>query len=110
PHAGVFSFRAGRMVEGAGAARADRCGIALVAAFAAALAVIGCASPPENRIAPSPHRAWAVPNTAEYSTLAKATGEARAPTQGGGAPPVDPGKAHELAELIDIAERTNPDT
>jgi outer membrane protein TolC len=30
--------------------------------------------------------------------------------QDGGAPPVDPRKAYELAELIDIAERTNPDT
>jgi len=87
------------------------CGIARVAIFVAGVVVIGCATPPEKRIAPSPERAWAVPNTATYSTIAKANGEAaRIPPQDGGVPPVDPGKAYELAELIDIAERTNPDT
>jgi outer membrane protein len=90
--------------------RAFRCEIGRFAVFAAGLAVLGCASPPENRIAPSPDRAWAVPNTAAYSSAARATADTRASRQGGDVPLVDPTKAYELAELIDIAERTNPDT
>jgi outer membrane protein len=90
--------------------RASGCAIVGIAAFAAGL-VVGCATPPGDRVAPGPERAWAVPNAATYSAVARANGEVgRPPPHGGGAAVVDPVKAYELAEVIDIAERTNPET
>jgi outer membrane protein TolC len=55
-------------------------------------------------IAPTPERAWVVPDTARYAAFAAAGSD------GALAPPIDPDRTYELAELIDIAQRTNPET
>ena len=63
-------------------------------------------------IAPAPDRPWAVPNTASYSAVAAGCAEA-APSpspDAAGPPEVVLGKGLRPAELIDIAQRTNPDT
>ncbi|HTO44553.1 MAG TPA: TolC family protein [Burkholderiales bacterium] len=94
--------------------------------FAAALAVgallSGCATDREVEHAPTPEQSWTVPNTATYSAIAAGNSSASATAaehssaapspgqQGSGPPAIDPNKAYELAELIDIAQRTNPQT
>jgi outer membrane protein TolC len=63
-------------------------------------------------IAPEPDRPWPVPETTRYAA-ASATYSAGMRAGGNGvfeAPSIDPGKVYELAELIDIAERSNPET
>jgi len=70
------------------------------AAALALLASLG-AQAGERPTPPSPDRPWAVPNASRYS--------ARLPA-GGDAPAVEAGKTYELAELIDLAQRTNPET
>jgi outer membrane protein TolC len=52
---------------------------------------------------PAPDRPWQQPNVVTYSTWAKRFGEAQTVE-------VSDTKAYELAELIDIAQRTNPET
>ena len=94
--------------------------------FAAALAaggvLGGCATDSKVEHAPAPEQSWNVPNTATYSAIAAGHSSASATAagvssadrlpgqQGSGTPAVDPDKAYELAELIDIAQRTNPET
>ena len=75
----------------------------------------GCTNmrPAEPVGAPPGHeRAWAVPQTASYAALTAARREAEAanghPAEG--PPAIDPDRAYELAELVDIAERTHPET
>jgi len=81
------------------------------AALAAGIALGGCAANPDAMIAPAPDRSWTVPNTPAYSALAlKPSAVARSPVDGADRPVIDPGRDYELAELIDIAERTNPET
>jgi outer membrane protein len=72
----------------------------------------GCATNREPMFAPAPDRPWTVPNTATYSALASGRAQAvrSSETYAPGPPEVEPGKAYELAELIDFAQRTNPDT
>ncbi len=67
----------------------------------ATVAASGHAGSRDAMIAPGPERPWTVPDTAGYSAI----GRDRA-----GEPAIEPGKAYELAELIDIAQRTNPET
>jgi len=83
---------------------------ALPAALALALALAGCASNHDAMVAPASDRPWIVPNTATYSAFATAEKGANSTNHGDGPPAIDPGKAYELAELIDIAQRTNPET
>jgi len=82
------------------------------AAFGVVLTLSGCATNHDTMVAPAPERPWTVPNTASYSAVAATRAEAdRTPSPDATGPPeVVLGKAYELAELIDIAQRTNPDT
>jgi outer membrane protein TolC len=49
---------------------------------------------------PSPSRPWVAPDLREYTKAVKPTGE----------PLIDPQKRYELVELIDLAQRVNPET
>ena len=84
----------------------------LAVALAAGVVLGGCASDHESMIPPAPERPWVVPDTGRYAALAAGDPEAaRSPGQQGESPPaVDARKTYELAELIDIAERTNPES
>ena len=77
-----------------------------------ALVAGGCATDPDTLIAPAPERPWTVPDASRYSVVA--VGHAEAAQEHGehaaGPPAIEPAKTYELAELIDIAQRTNPDT
>ena len=89
--------------------RSARCALSAVALPLAITA--GCAGNHDAMVAPAPDRPWTVPNTATYSASAVERSKATtSPDHGAGPPAIDPGKAYELAELIDIAQRTNPDT
>jgi outer membrane protein len=70
------------------------------AAALALLASLG-AHAAERATPPTADRPWLVPDAARYSARPAAREEA---------PVIEAGRAYELAELIDIAERTNPDT
>ncbi len=67
----------------------------------ATVAASGYAGSRDAMIAPGPERPWTVPDTAGYSAIGRDRADA---------PAIEPGKAYELAELIDIAQRTNPET
>ena len=89
--------------------RSARCALSAVALPLAITA--GCAGNHDAMVAPAPERPWTVPNTATYSASAvERSKETTSPDHGAGPPAIDPGKAYELAELIDIAQRTNPQT
>jgi outer membrane protein len=69
----------------------------------------GCAAQQPFEISPpSPDRAWKAPNLRRYEAALSETEHARA--HEAPAVPIDSQKAYELSELIDIAERTNPET
>ena len=70
---------------------------ALALAFAASLDV----QAGERLTPPSADRPWAVPNASRYSASPGGAQEA---------PRVEAEKTYELAELIDLAQRTNPET
>ncbi len=53
-----------------------------------------------RQIAPTPSAPWSAPDLRSYTSLLKSTES----------PPVDLQKRYELAELIDIAQRLNPET
>jgi outer membrane protein len=88
--------------------------------FLAALFMAGCAGDGAvvTGVAPNPERSWTVPRTASYTAMAAGHHEGGAghhesgvlSVESMGAPLVDSSHAYELAELIDIAERTNPET
>jgi len=63
------------------------------------------AQKPFENAPPSSDRPWKAPDMAAYSAALSATEHAREPTVA-----VDPRKTYELSELIDIAQRTNPET
>jgi len=71
----------------------------------------GCVNT-ESMIAPAPDREWRVPQTQSYAASAAAGFEPphAAATPAHGPPSIEPDKTYELAQLIDIAERTNPET
>ena len=74
----------------------------VLAYLASSLLLAGCVSLPGG--APSsPSKPWPVPNMASYSAAVRAS-ETQATVE------VSDTKAYELAELIDIAQRTNPET
>jgi len=80
-----------------------------MALVAAGAVMVGCASNPDTMIAPVPQRPWAVPDAAHY--VAAASDEAaHALRTSDGPPQIDPARSYQLAELIDIAQRTNPET
>ena len=82
-----------------------------VSAMAVVIVLGGCAANQDSMVAPAPDRPWVVPNTATYSAYAAAASkEGNSTNHGDGPPAIDAGKAYELAELIDIAQRTNPET
>jgi len=70
-------------------------------AAALALLVSLGAQAGERLTPPTAERPWAVPNTSRYSAR---------PAAGEEAPSIDAGKTYELAELIDLAQRSNPET
>lgn len=69
----------------------------------------GCAARQPFEISPpSPNRPWKAPDLPRYSA---ALAETEHPPAGeAGAVSIDPGKLYELSELIDIAQRSNPET
>ncbi len=69
----------------------------VVATFAAS----AFAGSREAMVASGPERPWLVPDSTRYSAIQPGRGSE---------PAIEPGKAYELAELIDIAQRTNPET
>ena len=73
------------------------------------LLVGGCAAPQPFEISPpSPNRPWKAPDLPRYSA---ALAETEHPSAGeAGAVSIDQGKQYELSELIDIAQRSNPET
>src|SRR5512132_3898808 len=54
----------------------------------------------EAQTSPSPASPWLSPSLREYSKVLKSSE----------ASPIDPQKRYELVELIDLAQRTNPET
>src|SRR6185436_4873752 len=77
-----------------------------VTALAACLA--GVPSLGEDEAPPSAFKPWYPPELGAYE---KALAESVAgPTTGASGIEIDPGKVYDLQELIDIAERTNPQT
>src|SRR5258708_1838429 len=89
------------------------------AGLAQSLAVLGLIVPAFGNCAdvssgapPAPDRTWQQPNAVTYSTWAKRFDEAQTPAAGLAQKMVDvsENKPYELAELIDIAQRTNPET
>jgi len=90
--------------------RSARCAVA-AAVLAAGITSHGYGAGPEGMLPSSPERPWIVPNTATYSSFAAGHSAAgRSTGEHAGGPAIDPGRAYELAELIDIAQRTNPET
>src|SRR5262249_15030811 len=66
----------------------------------------GCAAlKPFENAPPSSVRPWKAPELAAYSAALSETEHAHEPTMS-----IDPKKSYELSELIDIAQRTNPET
>src|SRR5262249_7096316 len=60
---------------------------------------------PYENAPPTSARPWSAPETPAYSAALTETEHAHPPTV-----PVEPGKTYVLSELIDIAQRTNPET
>ena len=96
----------------AGAQPISRWTAPAAAALGVVLMVNGCATHRDDMVAPAPDRPWTVPNTTSYSALAAGRAQAASASSldAAGPPEIVPGKAYELAELIDIAQRTNPET
>ena len=61
---------------------------------------------PFDNAPPSPARPWKAPELSAYSAALSRPEKAREP----GSVSIDPGKTYGLGELIDIAQRTNPET
>ena len=67
----------------------------------------GCAAlRPFENAPPSSARPWKAPDIPEYSAALSESERAREP----GTVSIDPAKTYELSELIDVAQRTNPET
>src|SRR5262245_17462802 len=80
---------------------------ALACAVAGLLAAqVGYAGGNEPPMPPTADKPWLVPDTARYSAASAGNREGADAT----GPAIDAGKGYELAELIDIAQRTNPET
>jgi outer membrane protein TolC len=91
------------MVEGSSSGRHGR---VLVVGL---LVLVGCAAPqPFDISPPSPDRPWKAPDLPHYS--AALTETERLGPAATGVVSIDSSKQYELSELIDIAERTNPET
>lgn len=69
--------------------------VATVSSFA-----LTCVGAADAQTSPSPSRLWRAPDLREYTKTLK-------PTE---SPPIDPQKRYELVELIDVAQRVNPQT
>src|SRR2546427_3377818 len=61
---------------------------------------------PFDNAPPAPARPWKAPELSAYSAALSRPEKAREP----GSVSIDPGKTYGLGELIDIAQRTNPET
>jgi len=72
------------------------------------MTLLGACAPlrPFENAPPSSARPWKAPDLPAYSAALSETERAREP----GAVSVDPRKTYELSELIDLAQRTNPET
>ena len=78
----------------------------LLLAFGMTLLGACAALMPFENAPPSSDRPWKAPDMPAYSAALSETEHARGP----GTPPIDPRKTYELSELIDLAQRTNPET
>jgi len=78
----------------------------LLLAFAMTLLGACAALKPFENAPPSSDRPWKAPDMPAYSAALSETEHAREP----GTVPIDPQKTYELSELIDLAQRTNPET
>ena len=80
--------------------------------LSAAALCTGCTSSTNAMIAPEPERPWTVPETTRYAAASATYSESMRASGSGviSAPSIEPDKVYELAELIDIAERSNPET
>src|SRR5438046_7104290 len=78
----------------------------LLLAFGMTLLGACAALKPFENAPPSSDRPWKAPDMPAYSAALSETEHARGP----GTPPIDPQKTYELSELIDLAQRTNPET
>src|SRR5262245_12501255 len=73
----------------------------------AVMLLVGCAAQhPLESAPPSPNRPWKAPDLARYSAALAESEHARE----AGAVSIDAHKTYEVSELIDIAQRTNPET
>ena len=81
----------------------SRFGLAVILAFSTGLPASAADNPP-----PSPDHSWAPPGLNAYE---QALAQTNSLTQSNAsAVAVDPGKIYDLPRLIDLAERSNPDT
>src|SRR5439155_1237011 len=78
----------------------------LLLAFGMTLLGACAALKPFENAPPYSDRPWKAPDMPAYSAALSVTEHARGP----GTPPIDPRKTYELSELIDLAQRTNPET
>jgi outer membrane protein len=74
-------------------------GMAASIVMMSGLLLVGC-PPTEAQTSTAPSRPWPAPNLREYAKALKPTEEPR----------IDPQKRYELVELIDLAQRVNPET
>jgi outer membrane protein TolC len=81
------------------------------AALCATLTLAGCINVPAGA-PPSAEKLWRPPNMAAYSAAVTGAKEVRlsSPGAAGGAIEISDARPYDLAELIDIAQRTNPET
>src|SRR5213080_1960252 len=78
----------------------------LLLAFGMTLLGACAALKPFENAPPSSDRPWKAPDMPAYSAALSETEHAREP----GSVSIDPGKTYGLGELIDLAQRTNPET
>src|SRR6185436_10760503 len=78
----------------------------LLLAFGMTLLGACAAVRPFDNAPPSPATPWKAPELSTYSAALSRREQARAP----GSVSIDPGKTYGLGELIDVAQRTNPET
>jgi outer membrane protein TolC len=82
------------------------------AAGVLAISLLGACASDETRLAPeSPERPWPLPTTTPTSGIFVASDQVEAWDRGGSAAPIlDSKRSYSLAELIDLAQRNNPQT
>jgi hypothetical protein len=62
--------------------------------------LVSCAGGASNQVAPGPAAPWRAPDLRQYVSALKPAEQ----------PPIDPARQYDLPELIDVAQRVNPET